>query len=250
MSENPRPQGLKGRNVGRRNILKLGATSAVLPAMIGPSVYSDKRQDSRTASGPDSLTASGPVSIGYWSGDPDALLAHARDLASGDAGLASTGAELQMVGMGQADNTSAALLQSLAVDLQVGQENFRAWRYDNTGVANISSPASYAVPVDKKLGLTFSVAATHNRLTNVVRKGGFRLSPGKEAGALKLRSGYYVLALGANGNKPRIHWAGYEIAGDSTGQSFYLRKNGKAVTSFPYLIFTIGPKRPSKTNYI
>lgn len=218
--------------------------------MIGPSVYSGKDHVQKTAKDSESLTASGPVSVGYWSGDPDVALAHARDLSAGDSSLAAAGAEIQMVGMGQASHLSAAHLQSLAVDLHIGQASFRAWRYDHSGVANISSPAAYAVPVDNRAGLTFSVAATHNSLKNVVRKGGFRLSPGKDAGALKLCSGYYVLALGAGGSKPRINWGAYEIVGDSTGQSFYLRKNGKAVTDFAYLIFTIGPKRMSNKNYI
>lgn len=252
MSDDTRTTELKRRQVGRRDLLKLGATSAVLPAMIGPAITVDKPTKATTTAHDDaeSLAASGPLAIGYWSGNPDTEIVHARELSSGDASLANHQAEIQMVGMGHSTHESAATLQSLAVDLNVGQATYRAWRYDNTLVRNVSSPATFSVPVESKHGLTFTVSAVHGAMANVIRNGRFTLSTGKGSAVPKLRNGYYILALGKNGRKPKISWAGYEIAGDSTGQSFYLRKSGKPVTDFPYLIFTIGPARPSSANYI
>ena len=247
------PTGLKRRSVGRRDILKLGATSTVLPAMLGPVSLTER--DLVAITKPKVSAAgeapSGSISLGFWNGDPDTLVANARDLKAGDAKLAKTGAEIQMIGMGQGgDLAGQTRLRSLAVDMTFGVTPFRAWQYENSGVENVSSPSTFSLPVDSKQGLLFRVTAAYQGLSGTPGTRQVRLTPGKDATLAKLQPGYYVLAIGKAGRSLRVNWAAYEIAGDSTGQSFSLRKNGKPVNDFAYLIFTIGPKQPDHSRFV
>lgn len=238
MSEtgNTRSAGLRGRPVGRRDILKVGATSAVMPVVLGPSALTEKRRVTDAAG--DKELPAGPFSVGYWSGDPDTALANARTLAAGDSRFAKHGARIEMLGMSPGADGQATL-QSLAIDITMQPVNYRAWRYENTAVQNVSSPSSFSVPVDDKRGLTFTIESLAGRLTGVPQADTFRLSLGKEKTVAKLREGYYVIAVGAQGRSLRLNWAGYELRGDGTGQSMILTRNGQPVTDVPYVLFSV-----------
>lgn len=248
-----RPADIKQRPVGRRDILKLGATSAVIPAVLGPVTLTERSQGETAKSVAKAAgeAPSGSLSLGYWSGDPDTLLANARNLKSGDASLAKTGAEIQMIGMGQgSDLAGQSRISTLAVDLTLASASFRAWQYANSGVQNVSSPSAFSLPVDSKQGLLLHITAGYQGLNGTPKTRKIRLSTGKESSLAKLQSGFYVLAVGKARRSLRINWSAYEIAGDSSGQSFSLRKNGKPVEDFAYLIFTVGPKQTDYSRFV
>lgn len=242
------PGGLGVRPVGRRDLLKLGATSAFIPAMIGPSAAIQRAGKPASAKALRDLSA-GPFAVGYWSGAPDDAPVNARQLKSGDPALAQSGAVIEMIGMseGEASRTGSRL-QSLAVDILLGATAVRAWRYENTIVRNVSSPNAFTVPVDARSGISFSLNSATSGLSGVPKSGSFRLSTGNEASVPKLCTGYYVVAIGKSGHSLRVDWTGYALTGDSTGQSITLQRNGKPATSFPYLIFSVSsPDKRSNT---
>jgi hypothetical protein len=237
------------RAVGRRDLLKIGATSAVLPAVLGPATVTDKRKPAGDSAKRE--LPAGPFSVGYWNGHPDSPLGSARSLLAGDPGFVRYGARLEMLGMASdMDPATFDRLQSLAVDIDMGAAPYRAWRFENAIVRNVSSPNAFSVPVDAKNGIMFSVEAVAAGLKGIPRAGGFRLSVGAESSVPKLQQGYYVIAIGERGRGLRVNWASYELVGDSTGQSISLHRNGKPVTDFPYVLFSVSLDRKSTTTYV
>jgi len=240
---------LSGRPVGRRDILKLGATGAVLPAMIGPGVVKERR-DSHTAAA-ERIVPTGPVSVGYWSGHPQDSIVDARSLATGDPALATHGARIEMISMSPGvDALQRPKLQYIALDIRTGKLNYRAWRYENAMVSNTSTPATFTVQPDEHNGIDFSLRALSSGLSGAPRAGHFRLGTGSEPRVSRLQSGYYVIAIGSNGRKPRVNWSGCELNGDGTGQSIVMCRAGKPVTDVPYLLLAVQVAEPKPSRFV
>lgn len=245
----PPSRPLGGKSVGRRDLLKMGATSAVIPAVLGPAALVEKH-DTSSKSSTRGLPA-GPVSVGYWTGDADDRLAHAGSLASGNAQFKSTGARVTMIGMSPGlDARGRAQLQSLAVDVNLGSATYRAWRYQDTLVQNVSAPVAFSAPVDSRTGLGFTIQSLARGLSGEPETHELLLSAGKGAFAAKLREGYYVVAVGGRTRTLRVDWDAYELVGDGTGQSLLLYRNGKPATDFAYLVLSIRPDSGSPDWYV
>ncbi len=243
-------KGLKARAVNRRDVLKLGATTAFIPAVVDPYALAGKRRASAKTVAETELPA-GPFSVGYWSGDPDTLLMSAKAIPAGNPEFARYGARVEMLGMCPLDDPAiCAELQSLAIDIALEPSPYRAWRFENSSVLNVSSPAGFGVPVDDKKGLVFSVATLSKGLRGQPKAGGFRLSLGDEKSFAKLQAGYYVVAIGETGHGFRVNWGSYEIRGDDSGQSTALYRNGNLATDFPYVLFTVEVNEDSGVGYI
>lgn len=244
-----KPTGFGRKAIGRRDVLKIGATTAVLPAVLGPAAISDRRAAQHDTA--ERELPAGPFSVGYWSGARDSMLMSARGLERGDPTFVPHGARIEMIGMASGiDPAVFDRLKSLAVDIDSGPAPYRAWRVENTVVRNISSPNSFTVPVDEKKGIVFNVEAVAAGLNGIPRAGGFRLSIGNESRVAKLQPGYYVIAIGERGRGLRVNWASYEIHGDSTGQSVGLYRHGKPVSDFPYVLFSVSHIRKNAANHV
>lgn len=249
-TEGQRDYKLISRTVKRRDLLKAGAATAVIPAVIGPATGAHARASKANVAGERELAA-GPFSVGYWSGDPDTTPMSAKAISAGDKQFARYGAKIEMLGMCPLDDDeSVAHLQSLALDISLQPVAYRAWRFENTTVRNVSSPNTFSVPVDDKKGLTFTVTAASKGLSGVPKAGGFRLSLGKESSLAKLQAGYYVVAIGQRGRGLRVNWANYELRGDNSGQSIALYRNDKLATDFPYVLFSAAVDVPTPDDYI
>lgn len=243
-------QGLRTRPVNRRDILKLGAATAIIPAVIEPPTVAAKPRPAAKAVTERELPA-GPFSVGYWDGDPDSSLMSARALSEGNDQFARYGAKIEMLGMCPVDDPdSCARLQSLAIDINLHQAPYRAWRFENAPVRNVSSPAAFTVPVDDKRGLIFRVDTLTKGLKGRPKAGGFRLSLGSESSVAKLQPGYYIVAIGETSRGFRVNWGGYTILGDDSGQSTALYRNGKIATDFPYVLFTVSLNEDTGIGYI
>ena len=248
-NHNDQSKPLSARPVGRRDILKLGVTGAVLPAMIGPGTVSERRKTPTTTA--ERVVPTGPVAIGYWSGHPHEAIIDARSLSSGDPALAVHGARIEMIGMSAgADARHRPLLQSLALDIRTGKQSFRAWRYENAIVSNTSSPVAFTVPPDDRNGIDFSIRALVSGLSGTPKAGHFRLGTGSEPRVSRLRSGYYIVAIGKHGRAPKVNWSGCELNGDSTGQSIVMCRAGKPVADVPYLLFAVGVAEPEPSRFV
>lgn len=242
---------LRSRPVNRRNVLKLGAATAIIPAVIEPPSLVAKTRPAAVKSIVDRELPTGPFSVGYWSGDPDSSLMSARSLSEGDQQFARYGAKIEMLGMCPVDDPdSCAKLQSLAIDISLSPAPYRAWRFENTSVRNVSSPAAFTVPVDGAKGLVFRVDTLTKGLKGRPKSGGFRLSLGSESSVAKLQSGYYIVAIGETGRGFRVNWGSYTILGDDSGQSTALYRNGKIATDFPYVLFTVSLNEDTGVGYI
>lgn len=249
MNTPPPGSPLGSKSVGRRDLLKIGATSAVIPAVLGPAALVEKNTGNKTAS--DRHIPAGPTSIGYWSGSAEDGLVHAGSLASGDEQFKRTGARVTMIGMSPGlDARGQAQLQSLAVDVNLGPATFRAWRYEDTLVQNVSAPVAFSSPVDSRTGLGFTIQSLARGLSGVPESHELRLSAGKGAFAAKLREGYYVIAVGGRTRTLRVDWSTYELVGDGTGQSLLLYRNGKPATDFAYLVVSVRPDIGSSDWYV
>ena len=243
-------QKLTSRAVNRRDILKLGAATTIIPAVVDPYSLTGKRRPTAKTPVERELPA-GPFSVGYWDGNPDSSLLSAKALSAGDPQFARYGARIEMLGMCPLDDPdSCARLQSLAIDINLQPSPYRAWRFENASVRNVSSPASFTVPVDDKKGLVFSVQTLTKGLKGRPKTGEFRLSLGAESSIAKLQPGYYVVAIGQSGRGFRVNWSGLEILWDDSGQSTALYRNGKIATDFPYVLFTVVVNEDTGIGYI
>lgn len=243
-------QRLRSRPVNRRDVLKLGAATAIIPAVIEPPILMAKPRLAAKAPVERELPA-GPFSVGYWDGDPDSSLMSARALPEGDEQFARYGAKIEMLGMCPVDDPdSCARLQSLAIDINLQPAPYRAWRFENASVRNVSSPAAFTVPVDDTKGLIFRVDTLTKGLKGRPKAGGFRLSLGSESSVAKLQPGYYIVAIGETGHGFRVNWGSYTILGDDSGQSTALYRNSKIATDFPYVLFTVAVNEDTGIGYI
>lgn len=237
--------GLSSRSIGRRDLLKLGATSAVMPVVLGPTTIFDQGTEDQVAASLVNELSAGPFALGYWNGTAGSSIVDAHSLASGDPAFARFGAKIAMIGM--ADSGMAAAncgLDCLEVDLLVGASSYRTWSFAATPVLNVSSPSTFAVPVDKASGLHFSLRSLMGARKGAPRTANLKLTTSGDARSAKLQAGYYVLAIGSNGHGLRINWAAHRISGDGTGQSLVLRRNSDLVRDVPYLIFSVELNTP------
>lgn len=237
--------GLAGRSLGRRDLLKLGATSAVVPVVLGPTAIFDKGNEEQAGQGVANELSAGPFALGYWNGAASSSIVDAHSMASGDPAFARFGAKIAMIGMADSGTAAASCgLDCLEVDLQIGASSYRTWSFAASPVLNVSSPSTYAVPVDKATGLHFSLRSLMGHGKGNPRTANLKLTTGGGARAAKLQAGYYVLAIGNNGHGFRINWAAHRISGDGTGQSLVLRREGAPVRDVPYLIFSVTLNSP------
>lgn len=241
-------EGLASRSLGRRDLLKLGATGAVMPVVLGPTTVLDQitPEDETLASVVD--LPAGPFALGFWDGKAESAIIDARIAGKGDQAFAKYGATITMIGMADAGRAAADCgLQCLDIDLKMGEVSLRTWSFASSPVLNVSSPATFSVPVEKKTGLQFSLRSLIGRANGTPHTANLKLTTGGDHGVAKLHEGYYVLAVGNNGRRFRMNWAGHRIAGDGTGQSLVLRNGSEVVRDMPYLIFTVALNKPDQS---
>lgn len=237
--------GLAGRSLGRRDLLKLGATGAVMPVVLGPTTIFDQSTGDQTVRTLANELSAGPFALGYWNGAAGSPIVDAHALASGDPAFARFGAKIAMIGMADSGTVAASCgLDCLEVDLQIGASSYRTWSFAASPVLNVSSPSTFAVPVNEASGLHFSLRSLMGHGKGNPRTANLKLSTGGDSRAAKLQPGYYVLAIGNNGHGFRINWAAHRISGDGTGQSLVLRREGAPVRDVPYLIFSVTHNSP------
>jgi hypothetical protein len=228
--------------LARRDFLKLSTATVAAPVMAN-SVVTMKPLPvvgvNRVAAAP-----APRMSIGYWDGRLNSSFVDAREIGSADLSLAD-GVRVRVAGCCGAEDTAAwsgFRSVSLNFNLQPFHDGeLRAWHFQAGPVVNISSLASFSLPVDKAAGVSGWLEYRDIDTRLAPARLPFQLGFDSRRGTSRLRSGQYVIALREPGSLLGVDWQTMRLRVVDGGNALSLQDIAGQSINQPHIVVEIDP---------
>jgi hypothetical protein len=236
---------VRNLKLARRDFLKMSSASLVTPALVGSTVaWKPLPFPSFDLSSAPSPASTPRVMVGYWDGRLASDFVDARQLDAADRSLAR-GVQVRVDGCCGSDaisTWSAFRSVSLGFDLRPFHHgDLRVWQYQAHPVASSSPLASFDIPVDSRTGLAGWIEYRDLNARSAPVRVPVRFGLNDARGAIRLRSGYYVIALREPGTLVGVDWPSLSLRVTDGGNALSLQDRLGRDFSHPHIVVEMYP---------